>query len=172
MPNPVVSASIPWPGCLLKIKRAVHEGAVTVAMDEAMATVGFPELEEATRWVTEVPSPPPGRNFSRVPLEAKIKRNGLSVSSQHLISSHLAAAPQVRSFVQSLSEDDPGFPERLKCGFLEHHYKLRRQSSASGEDIFGAMCMFARRGFGEVKTQFAAQAVLVYLFEMCEVFER
>ena len=42
----------------------------------------------------------------------------------------------------------------------------------SGEDLFNSMCLFARRGFGSVKTQYAAQAVLVYLFETCEVFEQ
>ena len=43
---------------------------------------------------------------------------------------------------------------------------------SSGEDLFNSMCIFARRGFGDSKTQCAAQAVLVYLFETCEVFER
>ena len=43
---------------LLKIK-AEHEEAVAAAMYEAMASVSFAELETATRWVTEVPPPPP-----------------------------------------------------------------------------------------------------------------
>ena len=156
---------------LLAIK-ADHEGAVATAMDEAMASVSFRELEEATGWVTEVPPPPPGQDFSRIPIEDKIRKNGLSVSSQNLISSHLTATPQVRSFVQSLSQDDLAFPERLISGFLEHYYKLRREGTSSGEDLFNSMCMFARRGFADLKTQYAAQTVLVYLFETCEVFER
>ena len=156
---------------LLEIK-AAHEQAVASAMDEALATVGFPELEEATRWVTEVPPPSPDQDFSRIPVEDKISRNGLSVSSRSLITSHLAAAPQVRKFVQALSQDDAGFPERLKSGFLEHYHKLRREGISSGEELFDLMCMFARLGFGDIKTQYAAQAVLIYLFETCEVFER
>ena len=43
---------------------------------------------------------------------------------------------------------------------------------SSGEDLFDSMCMFTRRGFADLKTQYAAQAVLVYLFETCEVFEQ
>ena len=156
---------------LIAIKEE-HEKAIAAAVDEGLAAVTFRELAEATRWVTEVPPPPPGRDFSRVAIEDKIERNGLSLSSQNLIVVHLAVASQVRSFVQELSQDDPGFPERLVSGFLEHFHKLRARGISSGEDLFNSMCMFARRGFGDLKTQSAAQAVLVYLFETCEVFER
>ncbi len=137
-----------------------------------MATVSFGELEEATKWVTDVPPPPPGLDFSQIPIEDKIRKNGLSVSSRNLISSHLTATRQVRSFIQSLSQDDPAFPERLIAGFLEQYYKLRKEGIDSGEDLFNSMCMFARRGFTDYKTQYAAETVLVYLFETCEVFER
>ena len=156
---------------LLAIK-ADHEAVVATALEEAMASVSFRELDEATRWVTEVPPSPPGYDFSRIPIEDKIHRHGLSVASQNLISSHLAATPQVRSFIQSLTQDDPGFPDRLKSGFLKHYYKLRTDGMFAGEDLFDSMCMFARRGFADLKTQYAAQAVLVYLFETCEVFEQ
>ena len=149
-----------------------HERKVAAAMDEAMATVSFRELEKATRWVSEVPPPRPDQDFSKIPLEAKIQRNGLSVSSRNLISSYLTATPQVRSFIQSLSQDDPKFPDRLKSGFLEHYYKLRREGLSSGEDLFNSMCIFARRGFADFKIQYAAETVLVYLFETCEVFEK
>ena len=158
-------------GRLLEIK-AEHERAVATAMGEALPTVTFAELAAATKWVTEVPPPPPGRDFSRVGIEDKIATNGLSLSTRNLIASHLAVVPQVRSFIQELSRDDPGFPQRLISGFLQHYHKLRAEGMMSGEDLFNSMCMFARRGFGDPKTQCAAQAVLVYLFETCEVFER
>lgn len=156
---------------LLKIK-AEHERTVAAAMDDALANVSFLELEEATRWVTEVPPVPPGHDFSRIPIEAKIRKHSLSVASQNVITSHLAATPQVRSFVQSLTQDDSGFPDRLKSGFLKHYYELRTQGITSGEELFDSMCMFARRGFSDLNTQYAAQTVLIYLFETCEVFEQ
>lgn len=156
---------------LVSIKHE-HERKVADAMEEAMATVSFRELEEATRWVSEVAPPRPDQDFSKIPLEDKIQKNGLSVSSRNLISSYLTATPQVRSFIQSLSQEDPRFPDRLKSGFLEHYYKLRREGMSSGEDLFHSMCIFARRGFSDFKIQYAAETVLVYLFETCEVFER
>ena len=156
---------------LLKIK-AEHEEGVAAAMDEALASVGFAELETVTRWVTEVLPPPPGQDFSRISIEDKIRKHHLSVASRNLIRTHLAAAPQVRSFIQSLNQDNPGFADRLKSGFLEYYHGLRREGQSSGEDLFSSMCVFARRGFRDLKTQLAAQAVLVYLFEICEVFEQ
>ena len=156
---------------LLQIK-AEHESTVAAAVYQGLPTVTVAELAEVTRWVAEVPPPPPSRDFSRVAIEDKIERNGLSLSSQNLIVAHLAVAPQVRSFIQEVSQDDPGFPQRLISGFLQHYHMLRAGGMSSGEDLFNSMCMFARRGFDNFKTQCAAQAVLVYLFETCEVFER
>ena len=156
---------------LLEIK-AKHESAVAEAMEEAMATVTFRELEEATRWVNTIPPELPARDFSRVPMEDKIKKHGLSLSSRNLIVCSLTATPSVRSFIQSLSQDDSGFAERLKSGFLEQYYKFRKEGITAGEDMFNRMCVFACRGFTDLKTQYAAQAVLIYLFETCEVFEQ
>ncbi len=156
---------------LLAIKHE-HERTVALAMDEAMSTVGFRELEEATRWISGISPPSPDHDFSRISLKDKIQKNGLSVSSRNLIRNHLTATPQVRSFIQALSQEDPKFPDRLKSGFLEHYYKLRKKGISSGEDLFDAMCIFARRGFRDIKIQHAAETVLVYLFETCEVFEQ
>ncbi len=156
---------------LLAIKHE-HKNMVAAAMEDAMVTVSFSELEEATRWISEISPPPPDQDFSRISIENKIKKNGLSVSSRNLIQNHLTATPQVRSFIQALSQEDPKFPDRLKSGFLEHYYKLRKEGTSSGEDLFNAMCLFARRGFRDFKIQHATETVLVYLFETCEVFER
>ena len=166
------SGELDYPVERLRAIKAEHEGRFAAAQEDAMATVSFGELEEATQWVTDVPPPPPGLDFSQIPIEDKIRKNGLSVSSRNLISSHLTATRQVRSFIQSLSQDDPAFPERLIAGFLKQYYKLRKEGIGSGEDLFNSMCMFARRGFTDYKTQYAAETVLVYLFETCEVFER
>ena len=156
---------------LLEIK-ASHERTVVEAMDEALAEIGFQELEIATQWVSKVPPPAADRDYSRIPLDAKISRNGLSVENRNVIAALLAVTPQVRSFIQSLSQEDPDFPDRLRAGFLAHYFELRQSGILGGEELFTRMRAFARRGFRDGSTQCAAQAVLVYLFEMCEVLER
>ena len=109
-----------YPVSLLREIKASHEESVVVAMREAMASVGFPELEKATQWVTESPLPPLDLDLDRIPLEAKIRKHELSAASQNAITAHLAAAHQVRSFIKAVSQDDATFPSRLKSGFLEY----------------------------------------------------
>ena len=161
-----------YPACRLRAIKAKHEADMAAAIDQAASALSFHELEEATRWVSELPSSPMSHDFSRIPIEDKIRKHSLSVSSQNVIRVHLAATSQVRSFIQSLSQDDPGFPDRLKSGFLTHYYRLRSEGMSSGEHLFDSMCLFAQRGFLDPTTRFAAQAVLIYLFETCEVFEK
>jgi len=156
---------------LLEIKEK-HERWVTITMDEATADIGFSELEESTQWVNEVPPVSRKHDFNRIYIEEKIKKNSLSISSQNLITNRLMATHQVRSFIQSLSKEDPEFQDRLIYGFLEHYNKLRRDGITSGEDLFVRMCLFARQGFHDFRLQSAAETVLVYLFETCEVFEQ
>lgn len=155
---------------LLEIKSR-HEAAVAAAMEDAVGSVTFAELEIATRWVVEEPLPARDLDFSRIPIDAKIRKHKLSVASRNLILSHLVVATQVRSFIQNFSLDDAGFPDRLKSGFLSHYHRLRRDGISSGQELFDLMCVFARRGFHDINTQYAAQAVLTYLFETCDVFE-
>jgi len=163
---------IEYPTSKLRSIKEEHERRVASAMEDAVASVTFKELEEATKWVHTVPPPPPDFDFGRIFIGKKIDKNGLSVQSRNLIISHLTATPQVRAFIQSLSQDDPQFSRRLTSGFLEYYHKLRNKGMSSGDDIFVSMCLFVRRGFEDIRVQYAAEVVLVYLFETCDVFER
>jgi len=83
----------------------------------------------------------------------------------------LSVAREVRAYVESVAQTDQDFPERLKSGFLEEYYRLKREGH-SGDDLFDLMCGFAQRGFEEQAKRAAGLAVLTYLFEACEVFEK
>ena len=93
------------------------------------------------------------------------------MSSKQIITMALSVSSEVRSFIQTAAQTDKDFPERLKSGFLEEYYRLKRKG-ISGDELFNLMCEFAQRGFKDYVQRAAAQAVLVYLFETCEVFER
>lgn len=60
---------------------------------------------------------------------------------------------------------------QVKAGFLEEYYRLKR-AGHSADELFDLMCSFAQRGCREQVKRSAGIAVLVYLFEACEVFER
>ncbi|MBN4079624.1 HNH endonuclease [bacterium AH-315-C08] len=151
--------------------KAAHEQTVRDALAEAFADIGFPELEEATQWVLQVQPTPSQPEFSIVPPDEKIKKNELTNGSRSIITMGLSVAREVRSFVESLSQTDSDFPERLKMGFLQEYYRLRKEGY-KGDDLFDFMCKFAQRGFDMQAKKTAGLAVLIYLFEACEVFEK
>jgi hypothetical protein len=148
-----------------------HEDTVRVAMTEAFASVGFLELEEATRWIATIQPTSLQGDFSLLPPEAKLKKNDLGNLSRHVITMGLGVVHHVRSYVESVSQVDDEFPRRLKAGFLEEYNRLIKEGY-SGDALFELMCAFAQRGFGAQAEKSAGLAVLVYLFEACEVFEK
>lgn len=155
---------------LVRIKNE-HEKKVDETRLEGFANVGFPELEEVTQWISRVSSQPEEISFSLVPIESKLKKNDLSGKSRRIVTMGLSVAQEVRDFVESATQTDRHFPERLKTGFLVEYYRLRDEGHV-GDDLFELMCGFAQRGFREASKRAASQAVLVYLFEACEVFEK
>ena len=157
---------------LHKIK-SEHEQKVRDAIADAFVDVGFPELEEATLWIMQVnlQQPDSDNDFLVIAPEDKIKKNALGNGSRMIITMGLSVSREVRAFIESVAQTDQDFPERLKVGFLQDYYRLR-QDGHSGDVLFDLMCRFAQRGFTEQAKRSAGLAVLVYLFETCEVFER
>lgn len=156
--------------CLIRMK-VEHEAKARDAMTDAFAKVGFPELEEATQWIMQVQPDQASRDFTLIAPEDKIKRNSLGNGSRTIVTMGLSVAREVRAYVESVAQTDRDFPERLKAGFLIEYYRLKQQG-LSGDCLFDLMCHFAQRGFKEQAKRSAGLAVLVYLFEVCEVFEK
>ena len=155
---------------LHKVK-AQHERAVREAMAEAFANVGFPELEEATQWIMQIQPDRASQDFSLIPPEDKLKKNELGTASRSIITMGLSVAREVRAYVESVSQTEADFSERLRAGFLQEYYRLIHEGH-SGDVLFDLMCQFAQRGSGALAERCAGLAVLVYLFEACEVFEK
>ncbi len=155
---------------LLKIKSA-HEQKVRESMNAAFAEVGFPELAQATAWISRYQPQAPSEEFSVIPPEDKIRKNQLTQTSRATIVMGLAVSQEVRAFIEQEAKIDSGFPERLKAGFLEEYYHLRKQGYA-GDILFDLMCQFAQRGMVDHPKRSAGLAVLIHLFEACEVFEK
>ena len=151
--------------------KAEHELRVSEAMAEAFADVGFPELEEATLWIMQLIPQQPDSDFTVIAPEDKLKKNELGNGSRNIITMGLSVSREVRAFIENTAQEDHNFPERLKSGFLEEYYRLKKEGH-SGDDLFDLMCRFAQRGFTEETKRSAGKAVMIYLFETCEVFEK
>ena len=156
----------------LKKLKAKHEDRVREGVNEAIADVGFPELEKAVKGIIQMPPCESSRDFTPpVPPEEKIKKNQLSDNKHIDIKVGLAIAHEVKRFIQIEAQNAPDFAERLKAGFLEKYYKLWREGNR-GDDLFDLMCGYAEQGFRDQTMRAAGRGILIYLFELCEVFEK
>ena len=155
---------------LRKIKTE-HEQKVREALIEAFSNVGFPELEEATQWILSIPFEQKDNGFELSPVKEKLKKNHIADDSLWVIAPALSCTKIVRDFIQSAAQTDVNFPERLKTGFLQKYYSLKQQGHR-GDDLFNLMCQFSQQGSKKQSKKSAGLAVLVYLFEACEVFEK
>lgn len=155
---------------LLQLK-ADHEAKVREGMNFAFAQVGFSELQLATEWVNRFQPSEVQHDLSLLPPEEKIRKNSLQNGSRMTITMGLSVAKLVGDFVQHEAQIDSDYPERLKSGFLEEYFRLRREGYRS-DDLFDLMCDFAQRGMKGQSKRLAGIAVLVYLFEKCDVFEK
>lgn len=159
-----------WPTAALQTLKEDHEGKVRQAMEETFANVAFPELERAISWViNQIPAE--HVSFDLISPDEKIKKNALSNGSRHIIAAGLTSRATVSAYVEAEAQLDADFPERLKAGFLAEYYSLR-QKGHRGDVLFELMCSFAQRGAKSQADCTAGLAVLVYLFEICDVFEK
>ena len=160
-----------YPVKFLREMKANHVRKVQETMLEAFADVGFPELKIATEWIMKVNSKKSDQDFSLIPPEDKLRKNKLGNESRNIIAMGLIVARDVREFIEATAQLKPDFPERLKTGFLSEYYRLK-QEEHTGDNLFDLMCRFAQRGLERPVQQSAGIAVLVYLFEACEIFEK
>jgi hypothetical protein len=159
-----------WSTATLQTLKTAHEVQVREAMEKAFVDVEFPELERAISWVT-LQVPAANGSFDLIPPDEKIKKNDLSNGSRHIIAAGLMSRATVAAYVETETQLDSDFPERLKAGFLAEYYALRAKGH-KGDELFELMCSFAQRGLRKTADRTAGVAVLIYLFEICDVFEK
>ena len=155
----------------LRQMKTNHEQKVREAIADAFQEVGFQELMEVTNWINTIKSEASDQDFSLIPPEDKLRRNKLGNRSRNIVTMGLSVAQNVKKFIEASTQTDPEFPDRLKNGFLMEYYRLKTEGF-TGDELFNLMCGFAQRGITQPVKQSAGIAVLVYLFEACEVFEK
>ena len=155
---------------LLKLK-SEHEQRACQAIRDGFAEVGFQELNEVTAWVQESETSELQNDFKVIAPDEKIKKNGLSNESRVTITMALSVSREVGRYIETVTQTDPGFPIRLTAGFLQEYHRLRKEGH-SNDDLFDSMCSFAQQGSKRQAMKSAGLAVLIHLFELCEVFER
>lgn len=155
----------------LKQWKVDHEKWVTNKLAIDIPSIGFLELEMTTSAILST-SIPQSIDLTLIPLQEKIQKNSLSQKSHERIMLGLVKSKEVEEFIGEMAKLKSDFPDKLKAGFVSAYVKLKNEDKLIGDSLFFALHDFASSNNTDFDKQAAGLAVLVYLFEKCEVFER
>ncbi len=146
-----------------------HETWVQTRLQQEMPNVSFTELEVVTSALM-VHAELPATDFSLLHPAEKMRRNSL-VQVGNELTMGLGKVREVGAYIEQMDPILPDFAERLKAGFIAE-YRTQRAAGVAGDALFEALRNFAAGRRPDFRYQAAGLAVLVYLFEKCEVFEQ
>lgn len=161
---------------VLREMKAKHEATVSRGQHYAMNAVGFAELEAVCSSLRLSPDfVPTGIETLVLPpgVSKKMTANDLGEISAALIKSGIAKTTAVEAFISFSDRGVPGFSTRLQQWF-KAKYAEGVLGSLSGDDLFSFVCSAALDNAGVNRNELleaAAIAVVVHLFEICEIFE-
>lgn len=153
---------------LHEIKRK-HESWVDNSIKKEMVNVTFAELSVVIKYLASGQASTDD-SLTLIPPRDKIRKNGLSQQTSSEITTGMAQVRQVGDYISKVLDID--FGERLKEGFVSEYQRLTNEEKLSGDTLFDGLFEFATRGCNAFVEMAAGLAVLVYLFEKCEVFEK
>ena len=155
---------------MLRTWKTAQEARHDTFLAHAMPNITFAELEAITNVLVtgaQLPLSP----FTVIPPQDKIARNGLTGQSTLWFNMGMLQIQQVEDYVVTTGSVDRTFVARLTSGFIGE-YQQQRLAGLQGDALFAAMFQFSTQRRTEFQYQCAGLAVLVYLFERCEVFEQ
>lgn len=159
-----------YPANLLIEWKAEHEKWVKDRLAKEMTSVSFVELEIVTQAIIASPNPKK-IDFDITPIHQKIKKNNLSPNIEYRISMGLLKVREVQDFLSDISKRIPNFSDKVIQGFIDA-YNSKLKENLSEDALFEELHSFAAGGSQDFDKLSAGLAVLVYLFEKCEVFEK
>lgn len=148
-----------------------HETRIDQAILDCMPDVTFAELEIVARSIADGVIKPFDGNFQITDPTEKMKRNGMTAQSRNMLTMGLAASPEVHAFIQSISTTIPFFEDRLRSGFQAQYDNFWKEG-IRGDALLDALCVYASKYSTEYRVRAASIAVVAYLFEACDVFQK
>ncbi len=151
--------------------KSSHEKTVTDSIRAKILNVdfsNFAELEVIKKYLSSSEAVP-DITYDIIPIKDKIKRNELSTSTEQWILMGMTQVKQVERYIDK--NLDINFGENLRRRFVAEYEKFKRDGLKS-DALFNALLYFATGGTYNVEQIPQGLAVLVYLFEKCEVLEK
>lgn len=155
----------------LKKWKRDHEEWVKASLAKEMPLVNSIELQLVTSAIVDNPEPF-DTDYKLTDPRTKMAKNELSDRVLLLVSMGLSKSREVARFVQRYSTIDAEFSEKLRSSFVTQYRLMRDSRNLRGDALFFALADFASNGKTDLKFRCAGLAVLMYLFERCEVFEK
>ena len=132
--------------------------------------VSFAELDVITQNLAQDPTPLQA-SVSLIPIQAKMHNNSLTETTGELLKIGLLMVQRVESYLDNMEGLNAGFAAGLTTGFVAKYTELQ-QAGLRGDELFSELQVFSTQGSDDLLSQTAGLAVLTYLFERCEVFEK
>jgi len=148
-----------------------HEAWVIHTLVQKMPMIGFLELQIITNALVNISSEIV-IDYSITDPKSKMRKNNLSDQVNFFITMGLGKSQEVHDFVQQYSTIDDDFPYKLRTGFVTEYNRLKNEENLNGDSLFFGLMEFASAGNADIMANSAGLAVLCYLFEKCEVFEK
>ncbi|MBI2778769.1 MAG: HNH endonuclease [Gammaproteobacteria bacterium] len=148
-----------------------HERWVQETLNDSMSEVTFAELEVAIRGIAQQKADKTV-GFTVITPDEKIAKNQLSDATRAMIAMGLMQGSQVKAYLESVEQSDPGFINRLIAGFKEKYIQLISDAQLNSDAIFEDLLDFSCGSATDFRTRAAGLALLSHLFETCEVFKK
>ena len=134
-----------------------------------VAQFSFQELEEIITWLAESTDVPTS-NLLLTPIEEKIARNNLSLSTRKLIAIGIGLVGEVENYIKRISKTRPGYAYLL-LGPLMTLYGNLKGDGIGNDDVVSELVHFAC-GHSRNPSKWVAGIVLIaYFFERCDLLD-
>ncbi|HEY4800301.1 MAG TPA: ABC-three component system protein [Bacteroidia bacterium] len=161
--NDEVTYTVP---ILIKMK-SDHEGWVASQLKVASFNISFSELEVTLKYLTGNSMESESTTYKVIPPTEKISKNKLSSTVSEYITMGMIRTELIHDYLNR--NPDMNFSNRLRNGFVEKYNELRK--SKNGDELFWELLDFAGGGSTLFSHQAAGLTVLVYFFQICDIFE-
>ncbi|MCG3190809.1 MAG: hypothetical protein DIJKHBIC_00029 [Thermoanaerobaculia bacterium] len=141
-------------------------GAPVTLVD--LLRVGFPDLQPVIAHIAAAADIPPD-DLRPVPL-TKLDRNHLDPSTRDYLLLGMKRAALVGSYFAQAH--DPTLGDRIAATFREQYQTLKAQRYAPDDILYQLLLLAGGRARAPARQEAATLAVLAYLFEQCDIFER
>lgn len=155
----------------LKTMKVNHERSVKQKMIQDMSNVGFPAIDILLQHLTSSPAHSKSVDWTLVSMDQKINKNNLSDSTREYLKMGLLKVQEVKRYIESMDLATPYYSDKIRQVFINRYLELKGKES-DPDTIFYGLLSSIEGDSADFGKHAAALAVLTYLFERCEVFEK